>query len=179
MVSNQNNMMPAESNKATGVAITTGEFIERYAEDDSPVVDDNDNYIYDPTKWMVYEWDTYCPTPVDATTGVPLRLKMEMNASAFPKNDPKLQDCTVFIKEVSFTKLADNSKRIEGNKRSKTFLTLKPGIATGINSINASASNGVKEIYTLNGTRVNAGTQLGQGLYIVKEGGKTTKMVIK
>lgn len=176
MVSNQGNVMPTESNKATAVAITTGEFIERYADDDAPVLDDNENYIYDPTKWMVYEWDTYCPTPVDEQTGVPLRLKMEMNAAG---KTPKLHECTVFIKEVSFTKLADNAKRIEGNKRSKTFLTLKPGIATGISSINASASNGVKEIYTLNGTRVNAGTQLGQGLYIVKEGGKTTKMVIK
>lgn len=172
MVSNQGNVMPAESNKATAVAITTGEFIERYVDDDSPVLDDNDNYIYDPTKWMVYEWDTYCPTPVDEQTGVPLRLKMEMVQG-------NLAGCTVFIKELSFIKLADSSERIAGNKRNKTFKTLKPGVATGISSINASASNGVKEIYTLNGTRVNAGTQLGQGLYIVKEGGKTTKMVIK
>ena len=172
MVSNQGNVMPAESNKATAVAITTGEFIERYVDDDSPVLDDNENYIYDPTKWMVYEWDTYCPTPVDEQTGVPLRLKMEMNQG-------NLAGCTVFIKELSFIKLADSSERIAGNKRNKTIKTLKPGVATGISSINASASNGVKEIYTLNGTRVNAGTQLGQGLYIVKEGGKTTKMVIK
>lgn len=172
MVSNQGNVMPAESNKATAVAITTGEFIERYVDDGSPVLDDKENYIYDPTKWMVYEWDTYCPTPVDEQTGVPLRLKMEMNQG-------NLAGCTVFIKEVSFIKLADSSERIAGNKRSKTFQTLKQAVATGISSINASASNGVKEIYTLNGTRVNAGTQLGQGLYIVKEGGKTTKMVIK
>lgn len=172
MVSNQGNVMPAESNKATAVAITTGEFIERYVDDGSPVLDDNENYIYDPTKWMVYEWDTYCPTPVDEQTGVPLRLKMEMNQG-------NLAGCTVFIKELSFIKLADSSERIAGNKRNKTFQTLKQAVATGISSINASASNGVKEIYTLNGTRVNAGTQLGQGLYIVKEGSKTTKMVIK
>lgn len=172
MVSNQGNMMPANSKEAEGVAVTTGEFIERYVDDGSPVLDDNENYIYDPTKWMVYEWDTYCPTPVDEQTGVPLRLKMEMHQG-------NLAGCTVFIKEVSFTKLADSSERIAGNKRNKTFQTLKQAVATGISSINASASNGVKEIYTLNGTRVNAGTQLGQGLYIVKEGGKTTKMVIK
>ena len=172
MVSNQGNIMPAGSNKATGVVITTGDFIERYADDDSPVLDDDENYIYDPTKWMVYEWDTYCPTPVDEQTGVPLRLKMEMMAG-------NLAGSTVFIKEVSFTKLGTDAERIAGNARCKTYKTLKPGLATGINSINASASNGVKEIYTLNGTRVNAGTQLSQGLYIVKEGGKTTKMVIK
>ena len=172
MVSNQGNVMPAESNKATAVAVTTGEFIERYVDDDSPVLDDNENYIYDPTKWMVYEWDTYCPTPVDEQTGVPLRLKMEMNQG-------NLAGCTVFIKEVSFTKLGADAKRIAGTTRNKTFQTLTHAVATGISSINASASNGVKEIYTLNGTRVNAGTQLGQGLYIVKEGGKTTKMVIK
>lgn len=172
MVSNQGNVMPANSNTATGVAVTTGEFIKTYIDDGQPEEGPNGEYIYDPTKWMVYEWDTYCPTPVDEQTGVPLRLKMEMNYS-------NLAGCTVFIKEVSFTKLADSSERIAGNKRSKTYQTLKPGLATGINNINASASNGVKEIYTLNGTRVNAGTQLGQGLYIVKEGGKTTKMVIK
>lgn len=172
MVSNQGNIMPAKSNTATGVAITTGDFIERYADDDSPVLDDDENYIYDPTKWMVYEWDTYCPTPVDEQTGVPLRLKMEMMAG-------NLAGSTVFIKEVSFTKLGADAKRIAGNTRCKTYKTLKQAVTTGINSINASASNGVKEIYTLNGTRVNAGTQLSQGLYIVKEGGKTTKMVIK
>lgn len=171
MVSNQGNVMPAESNKATGAKITTGEFIKTF-DDGTPEEGPNGDYVYNPTKWMVYEWDTYCPTPVDEQTGVPLRLKMEMKA-------PNLAGSTVFIKEVSFTKLGADAKRIEGNKRSKTFLTLKQAVATGINSINASASNGVKEIYTLNGTRVNAGTQLGQGLYIVKEGGKTTKMVIK
>ena len=171
MVSNQGNVMPAESNKATGAKITTGEFIKTF-DDGTPEEGPNGDYVYNPTKWMVYEWDTYCPTPVDEQTGVPLRLKMEMKA-------PNLAGSTVFIKEVSFTKLGADAKRIEGNKRSKTFLTLKQAVATGINSINASASNGVKEIYTLNGTRVNAGTQLSQGLYIVKEGGKTTKMVIK
>lgn len=172
MVSNQGNMMPANSKEAEGVAITTGEFIKTYIEDGQPEEGPNGEYIYDPTKWMVYEWDTYCPTPVDEQTGVPLRLKMEMNQG-------NLAGSTVFIKEVSFTKLADSSERIAGNARRKTIKTLKQAVATGISSINASASNGVKEIYTLNGTRVNAGTQLGQGLYIVKEGGKTTKMVIK
>lgn len=172
MVSNQGNMMPANSKEAEGVAVTTGEFIKTYIEDGQPEEGPDGEYIYDPTKWMVYEWDTYCPTPVDEQTGVPLRLKMEMNQG-------NLAGSTVFIKEVSFIKLADSSEHIAGNTRRKTIKTLKQTVATGISSINASASNGVKEIYTLNGTRVNAGTQLGQGLYIVKEGGKTTKMVIK
>lgn len=175
MVTNQGNVMPESSNTADGANITSGEFIETYDDDGTPVEDDNGDYIYDPTKWMVYEWDTYCPEPDDDKLSTPMRLKMEMNQG-------NLAGCTVFIKEISFTKLVPNSDPISGNKRRKTFkkLTVNPqSVATAISSINASAENGVKEVYTLDGTRVNAAGHLQQGLYIVKEGGKTAKMIIK
>lgn len=174
MVTNQGNVMPANSNTADGVAITTGDFIETYEDDGTPVEDENGNYVYDPTKWMVYEWDTYCPEPDDDKLSTPLRLKMDMHQA-------NLTSSTVFIKEISFTKLVPNEDPIAGNTRRKTVLklTVDPQtVATAIGSIHDTA-NGVKEIYTLGGTRVNANAQLPQGVYIVKEGDKTVKMVIR
>lgn len=175
MMTNQGNVMPAGSNTADGVAVTTGEFIETYADDGTPVEDDNGDYIYDPTKWMVYEWDTYCPESEGEKLSTPMRLKMEMNQG-------NLAGCTMFIKEVSFTKLAANTDPISGNTRRKTFkkLAVDPqAVATAISGINAAAAGGAKEVYTLGGTRVNAAKALGQGVYIVKENGKTAKMIIK
>lgn len=174
MVTNQGNVVPEASNTADGKSVTTGDFIETYEDDGSPVEDDNGDYIYDPTKWMVYEWDTYAPESDGEKLSTPLRLKMEMNQG-------NLASCTMFIKEVSFTKLASNSDPISGNTRRKTFVTYTVNpktVETSINAINASTANATKEVYTLDGKRVNNGKQL-QGVYIVKEGDKTAKMVIK
>ena len=49
MMSGQNNMLPAGTNTAEGVAITSGEFA-LLDEDGEPELDDDENYTYDPTK---------------------------------------------------------------------------------------------------------------------------------
>lgn len=155
-------MLPAQTNVAEGVAITSGEFAE-FDEDGEPVVDDDENYVYDPTKWMVYEWDTYA-----SEDAIPMRLKMEMN-------NGNMANATIFIKEITFTQLADASTPIVG-KREKTFVTYK--VAPQVSSIAAVKAEGAAEYYNLSGMKVNAGN-LTQGVYIVKNGAATSKVVVK
>lgn len=162
MMSSQNNMLPAGTNTAEGVAITSGEFA-LYDEDGEPELDDDENYIYDPTKWMVYEWDAYA-----SEDGIPMRLKMEINQG-------NLANATVFIKEISFTQLADTSEPILG-KRKKSFETYEVDPQTS--SIAAVKAEGAAEYYNLSGMKVNAGN-LSQGVYIVKKGAATSKVVVK
>lgn len=171
MVTNQGNVMPAGSNTAEGMAVTTGNFAETY-EDGEPVEDDNGNYVYDPTKWMVYEWDTYCPVSKEGEgSGAPLRLKMEFNAG-------NLAGATVFIKEASFTKLAENPEPILGTRK-KTFVkyTVDPqAVEAAIGAVEQ--SSGKAEYFNLSGMKVEAGI-LAKGVYIVKSGGTTSKVVVK
>ena len=54
---------------------------------------------YDITKWMTYEFDTYCP----GTNNMPLRLTLN-----YPK--PKINDATIFIKEITFTEIDPANK---------------------------------------------------------------------
>lgn len=169
MVTNQGNVLPENSNTDEGVAVATGAFAE-LDEDGEPVVDEEENYVYDPTKWMVYEWDTYCPNDPE-TPGAPLRLKMEIKAGP-------LAAATLFIKEISFTKLAENAEPIIG-KRKKSFVkyAVDPqSVSTAIETVKS--TEGKAEYYTLSGLKVNA-DNLTQGVYIVKDGAATSKVVVK
>lgn len=174
--SSQNGVLPQGSNSDTGVEVYSGDFVETY-DDGEPVLDDDENMIYDPTKWMVYEWDTYCPeADKDATVNIyaPIRVKMEMNQG-------NLAGATMFIKEVKFTKLDNNSDPILG-KRVKTFKTYKvdpQAIATAINQVESEGKAAAKQVFTIDGKRVNASKDLGKGVYIVKEGDKVNKVTVK
>ena len=171
----ENNVQPNGSNGDTGVEVYTGDFVETY-EDGEPVLDDDENMIYDPTKWMVYEWDARCPEAVaDATFNqyAPLRIKMEMNAG-------NLAGATMFIKEVKLTQLENNTDPIVG-KRVKTFKTYKvdPKTITSAISQIESTGNTAKQIFTIDGKSVNADQNLAKGVYIVKEGNKVSKVAVK
>lgn len=176
----QNGVLPTGSNSDSDVEVYSGDFVETY-DDGEPVLDDDENMIYDPTKWMVYEWDTYCPeadknddgTTASVNVYAPIRVKMEMNAG-------NLASSTMFIKEVKFTKLEDNSDPIIG-KRVKTFKTYKVDpqkVATAIAGTAADNTNAPKQVYTIDGKRVNANS-LAKGIYVVKQGTKTAKYVVK
>ena len=163
MMSGQNNPLPAGSNTAEGVAIVSGSFAE-YDEDGEPVMDDDENYVYDPTKWMVYEWDAYA-----AEDGIPMRLKMEMNQG-------NMANATIFIKEISFTQLAENPEPIIGTRK-KTYV--KYEVDPQASSIaTVKGEKGYTEYFNLSGMKVNA-DNLTQGVYIVKNGATTSKVVVK
>ena len=163
MMSSQNNVLPAGSNSAEGVAITSGSFAE-YDEDGEPVENEEGDYVYDPTKWMVYEWDAHA-----SEDAIPMRLKMEINQG-------NLANATIFIKEISFTKLTDTSEPILGTRK-KTYMkyNVDPQLAA---SIEAVKSEGAAQYYNLSGMKVNA-DNLTQGVYIVKSNGNTQKVIIK
>lgn len=175
MVTNQGNVIPDASNSADGNAVMTGDFIQRYEDDDSPVLDDDENYIYDANKWMVYEWDTYCPGPDKndpSKLGAPLRLKMEMKPG-------ELAGATLFIKEVSFTKLASNPDPIKGRRKTMKTIEMKPSDVKAVNTVKPDIDNRGKEAYTLSGVKVSTDRNLPHGVYVIKENGTTRKMLIK
>lgn len=89
---------------------------------------------YDITKWMAYEFDTYCP----GYGNMPLRLTLN-----FPFQ--KINDATIFIKEISFTKIDPANKT--GFK--KSFSTIS---ATALTLDETYTSNTIKDLTGANFT---------------------------
>ena len=177
MVTNQGNILPNGDNNLSGADVTSGAFVEMY-EDGEPVLDENENYIYDATKWLVYEFDTFCPQDEDGgedASGAPLRLKMEMNPGA-------LQNATFFIKEISFTQIADNTNPIVG-ARKKTYATYSVDPQSYVTAIvgtemdKTSLENAV--VYDMNGRLVADKSHLLKGAYIMKVGKQSIKFLVK
>lgn len=89
---------------------------------------------YDITKWMTYEFDTYC-------TGVKYRpLRLTLN---FPYQ--KINDVTIFIKEISFTKIDPGNK----SAFKKSFSTIS---ATALTLDETYTSNTIKDLTGANFT---------------------------
>lgn len=88
---------------------------------------------YDITKWMTYEFDTYCNNSEDSK---PLRLTLNIS------NKGAINNTTIFIKEISFTKIDPANKT--GFK--KSFSTIN---ATAL-TYNEDATNTFKEITSTN-----------------------------
>lgn len=90
------------------------------------------NGSYDITKWMTYEFDTYCP----GKNNMPLRLTLN-----YPR--PKINDATIFIKEITFTKIDPANKT--GFK--KSFSTIS---ATALTFNESDISNTFKALDGVN-----------------------------
>ncbi|MBR6455760.1 MAG: hypothetical protein IKS72_02350, partial [Prevotella sp.] len=109
--------------------VKSGEFIA-LDEDGDPEVDAEGNSVWDPTKWLVYEFDTNAPT-VEA---IPIRMKMEIAAAEW-------HNATVFIKEIKFFQLSGEDERIpadaNGCNYRKSYLTLTPNPVASVNNIEA------------------------------------------
>lgn len=158
------NVIPAGAN---GVAphVQSGEFIERYEEGD-PVEDDNGQFVWDPTRWLVYEFDTNAPSE----ESIPIRMKMEVVAA-------QMHNATIFIKEIKFLKLSEEDERIEdGNGYRKSYLTLTVDPVTSVNNIEAETA-AQKKVYTVSGIEVGSKNQ--KGVYVEKVGNKTRKVVVR
>lgn len=160
-VHNDGAVIPANTNTAAGTAVTTGSF--------TSYDDEEEMTMYDKTKWLVYEIDTWCPA--DDTDPVksyaPLRVKMELLAGNW-------NNATVFIKEMSFTEVT-GAPTIPSNQHKQTFITLKPGagapqIVTGVDAITTDVqANG--KIFNLAGQRV----QNAQNGIFIQNGKKVIK----
>lgn len=111
--------------------------------------DDEGNAKWDPTRWMVYEFDSYCVAADGTTSYAPMRVKMSLNGWA------NFSKCTLFIKELSFTKCSGTPEVSYYKAVGKSYETLTVGDGTtGISSATLTpASNGAK--YSLDGKRVS------------------------
>ncbi len=189
-VVDQGGINPSGNNTAAGTAITTGEFCKFYDDDpETPEEDDNGNLIWDPTRWLVYEFDTWCPEDDGETVFYPIRLKMEIA-------QPNLGGSTIFIKEIKFTKLTDNTETIFGTRRREyKTLAINPTISSVEAAIAGSAlkcsvnGNTVTlsedaEIFTTSGMKVasvKAGesVELAKGFYVTKTATESMKIAVK
>lgn len=88
---------------------------------------------YDITRWMTYEFDTYCE---NKDTSKPIRLSLNIS------NKGAINNTTIFIKEISFTKIDPANKT--GFK--KSFSTIN---ATAL-TYNETDTNTFKEITNTN-----------------------------
>lgn len=88
---------------------------------------------YDITRWMTYEFDTYCNNSEDSK---PLRLTLNISNSGIINNT------TIFIKEISFTKIDPANK----TDFKKSFSTIS---ATAL-TYNEADTNTFKEITNTN-----------------------------
>ena len=179
----QNNTSPALANIPT--PFPSDAFQATDAAGD-PIPNDNGEAYYDPTKWMIYEFDTTVPE----VSGNPNRLKIEILGTAGAG--------TLLIKEIKFT------KNVTGSPITKQIVKYTLG-STGLKGVNATYEK--LKIYT-NGNEVNllgvdAGTKvnifnvtgqiiksfttksenesfdLASGIYIVKANNKVTKVTIR
>jgi hypothetical protein len=144
-----------------------------YDSDGEPEEDVEGNYIYDPTRWLVYEFDFHCPPiDLDQHTAYPLRLKMEMN-------NGNLNHSTIFFKEIKFFKMANNTDPIKLTRR-HTYKTMTPDpTVEGImNTLSGKADN--TRLYNLSGAYVGNSTKgLSRGVYVSKSNGKSVKVLVK
>lgn len=169
-----NNPSPAVS-EAPGL-FNAGDF-QQLDEEGNPVYDENWQVAYDPTKWMVYEFDCI----VGTADGNPTRLKMEISNGIWAEG-------ALLIKELKF--LTDPV----GEPIQREYLTLKPGDDASVSDLlNDKAFNvsgnqvtfeAAGEVYGLNGVKVataKAGetVQLNAGFYIVRANGVSSKLIVK
>lgn len=172
MMDNQGNVRSVSTEfEAERSSVNSAEFAE-YDDDGEPVMDEEENYVYDPTRWLVYEFDFHCPgIDEDKNLAYPLRLKMEMN-------NGNLNHSTVFFKEVKFFKMASNPDPIKMT-RSHTYKTMVPNpTATGIQGVRSFGEGTM--VYNAAGQKVGKSAEgLGKGVYVVKNGSKSQKLLVK
>lgn len=162
-----------------GTGIDSSEFVKRYEDDNEPELDDDDNMIWDPTQWLVYEYDFNVPDPdEDGKIATPARIKFQTIAGGDMKN------YALFIKELSFT-WRTGEPQIVG-ERLKTYVTLNPdpkGDVTELPAVDSGAVNSIStdlnapvEYFNLQGVKV---ANPENGIFIRKQGKKTSKVIIR
>ena len=80
-----------------GGLFNAGDF-QQLDEEGNPVYDENWNVAYDPTKWMVYEFD--CTVGTEA--GNPTRVKMEFSNGIWMEGAVLIKELTVSGDQVTF-----------------------------------------------------------------------------
>ena len=135
-------------------------------ENGAPVENEYDGgYTWDPSLWMVYEWDINVPAPdSNGLLGAPFRVK------AIVPGSNALNDVALFIKEISFTAYPGTPEIL--GTRQKTFVNYTPGKVQGISDAIAPVKEDGR-IFNLQGIEVSNTTV--PGIYI--QNGK--KFIVK
>ena len=145
--------------------INSANFVQ-YDEEGDPILDDEENYVYDKDRWMVFQvdaWnqDEFIGDGKEGTTSVDMPMKWKMWIPA-----TGITQATIFIKSLKFYSLDGyNDKDVAPEFASGpniSFLT-SDEVAAAVQDIKA-AENTQKGIYTMAGQRVS-NTQ--RGIYIV------------
>jgi hypothetical protein len=178
----QNNTSPTDFNTHSPFPSDAFQTTDEYGD---PIPNDDGEAYYDPTKWMLYEFDFTVPE----VTGLPTRLKIEIT--------PAVGNGTLLIKEIKFT------KEPEGEPVTRQMLTLTPEI-TGLNFVRSITSelhiglqgNTIQLLNVTEGKQVTVYNSTGQqlleftttsasesfelekGFYIIRSGNKSTKVSI-
>lgn len=185
-VTDQGGVRPTQEDSNTDSCIMPNEF---FLADDAgtPEIDGDNNMIWDPNKWLVYEWDVNCPDADDAATYSPMRMKMEMSNGV-------LANSTIFIKELTFTQYEGEPEILL--ERKKSFVTYTIGGEDGsVKKLEADAltytQNGETvtfaqdaNVYSAAGVQVAAAkagmpVALAKGFYVANAGGKSVKFIVK
>lgn len=177
----QNNTSPA---LADVPALFPSDFFQATDASGDPLANDNGEAYYDPSKWMIYEFDAQIPE----VTGNPTRLKIEMLATS--------GNASLLIKEIKFTKAPVGTPVV------RQLLKLQPGtsglfspkdqkqqlnIQVEGNMVKVLDANIEKlNIYNLTGNliqsiQINSDHQpfyLDKGFYIVQSGSAVSKILI-
>ena len=161
-----NNQRPAASQSTKGNNVSTGSTVA-FDEYGDPLEVDG-SLVWDPNKWLVMEWDANCAAADESAQFAPLRIKMEMN-------NGNLQEATMFIKEISFSKIENNEEPIVSEvKKSYETYEAAPSNYDAIKDI-ATGTIESSKMYNLNGMQVNPeDTQ--KGIFIQQKNGKMVKI---
>ena len=185
-----NDVTPLGSNSWDGNVLSITDFCQ-YDEEGDLVVDDDENAIYDPTRWM--RLTTYLKTLAKDTEEWPysnaVKAKLWTGGS--------FGDVVLFIKELTFktTEFTTESEEFTGQTNHiRSVETWNPNpdkVDDAIKIVKAAAKFNVNngefvsleaaEVYTLDGKKVFAGTkgQLSAGAYIANIHGVSVKFIVK
>lgn len=155
-------------NDSEKLAFLESDCVQRWEDDNEPKEDEDGNYIWDPTTWVVYEFDARFSDPGE--TGAPYtpgRVKM------FAMNGNVWNDYAFFLKECTFTQMEGEPTGANVSKtvvKYENVLTPGAGVEGVIDDINAPV-----EFYNLQGVKV---ANPENGIFIRKQGKKTTKVIL-
>ena len=185
-----NDVTPQNANGWDGNALNITDFCQ-YDEEGDLVVDDDENAIYDPTRWL--RLTTLVKTLAKDTEDWPysnaVKAKLWTGGS--------FGNVVLFIKELTFktTEYTKDSEEFTSQtNHQRTFETWNPDpnkVEEAIKTVKAAAKFNVvdgqfvsletADVYTLDGKKVVSGTQgqLTAGAYIAKINGVSVKFVVK
>lgn len=150
--------------------ISSGNFVQ-FDEEGDPILDDNEDYVYDKNRWLTFEVDAwnrsdYLGYEKEATSvDIPMKFKIWMPQAGLVKS-------TIFIKELKFYAIEGATDKDVAPSCATPRLTYGPLTPETEGIKNATVTTQAKKgIFNLSGQRVSTPTH---GVYIV-DGKKVIK----